>query len=105
MPADDVREFVPASSELRDDVRAWLGARLRGATGELTIAVASMPGRWMLRVETGAVASSIEQPSQSDCASRELVAVVERWVRSAGHDARVEEGARGEERISVVPKA
>jgi hypothetical protein len=91
---------------LEAHVRSWLEARLGSATRDVTVAVHAMPGRWLFRVECGAVASTIEHPTRrNDCASVDLATAVRRFAMRVGHAARIETPHGHEVRVNVVPAA
>ena len=89
---------------LEPHVRSWLEARLGNAGRDVVVSCHAMPGRWLFRVEAGAVASTIEHPTpRNDCASVDLAAAVRRFAMREGHDARIETPHGSEVRVSVVP--
>ena len=91
---------------LEPHVRSWLEARLGNAGRDVVVSCHAMPGRWLFRVEAGAVASTIEHPTpRNDCASVDLAGAVRRFAMREGHDARIETPHGSEVRVSVVPAA
>lgn len=116
MAADDSTEGFDASTSstessseapiLEPQVRSWLEARLDSAGRDVTVAVQAMPGRWLFRVESGAISSTIEhQTRRSDCASVDLASAVRRFAMRGGHNARIETPHGSEVRVAVVPAA
>ena len=91
---------------LEPHVRSWLEARLGSAGRDVIVSCAAMPGRWLFRVESGAVASTIEHLTpRNDCASVDLATAVRRFAMREGHTARLQTPHGGEVRVSVVPAA
>jgi hypothetical protein len=115
MSADDQSEPVAVSSTdtrpgpadsapaLTNNVAEWLARRVATNAGETTVSVQVLPGRWMIRVESGGSASAIEQPSRGEHSASDVSALIRRWARSAGFTSRVESPHAGEARLALTP--
>jgi hypothetical protein len=98
------RSSVPddQTDALSSHVEDWLARRCAQNESETTVCLRVMPGRWLLRIESGESASSIDQPVHGEHSLSDVVAEVRRWARAAGHTARVEPVSAGEARVAIV---
>jgi hypothetical protein len=88
---------------LTAEVTDWLGRRTETTDDGASILVAVQSGRWLLRVELGATASTIDVPARVDASASEVAAAVRRWARTAGFGARTEALRAVESRVVLTP--
>src|SRR4051812_37401782 len=81
---------VESRATLVSAVTEWLAGRTVGSPGDVTVSVAVLPGRWLLRVDSGASGSTLDYPSRTDCSAAEVASAVRRWARVSGLSARVD---------------
>jgi hypothetical protein len=86
-------------------VSDWLGSRVETAPGEVVVAVSVVSSRWVVRVEYGATASSLDAPSRGEHTASEVAAAIRRWARAVGHTARFDGQHAGEARVAITPVA